>query len=107
MADDIITMSDILASPDGESLYNELETIFPYFSSIRILNNFIIVTVAKGTDSTELRIYPPTILGSNAMQQFTYSVGDAGAYTEVSHDEMLRLIKVYNRGTSFGKLGLD
>ena len=106
MADDIITMSDILASPDGESLYNELETIFPYFSSIRIYNNFILITVAKGTDFNELRVYPPNICEPNKTQQFTYTVGNAGAYTEISYDEMLRLIKVYNRGTSFGKLGL-
>ena len=105
-----ITMADILDSPSGELLYNELETIFPYFSSIKIYLEYILITVAKGSDSCELRMYPPRIYESNAPQQFSYSVGDVGkstgAYTEVSYDEMLRLIKIYKRGTSFDQLGL-
>lgn len=102
-----ITVADILDLPDGQSLYDQLDEMFPYFSSITFYHGWFSVTVAKGNDSRDLVFKD---LDHNYKQQFTYSVGDkgsdSGAYIEVSFNDLMQLMTVWKRGSKLNQLGL-
>jgi hypothetical protein len=98
-----ITMADILDYPDGQNLYEQLDEMFPFFSSITFSEGYFIVTVAKGNDSRDLVFND---LDSDYKQQFTYSVDDSGAYIEISFNDVMRLMTTWKRNSKLKKLGL-
>lgn len=98
-----ITVADVLDLPDGQSLYDQLDEMFPYFSSITFYDGWFSVTVAKGDDSKELEFHD---LDPDHKQQFTYEVADAGAYIEVSFNDIMNLMKVWKRGSKLNQLGI-
>jgi hypothetical protein len=101
---DKITVADIMAMPEGQSLYELLDEMFPYFSSITFFKKcYFSVTVAKGNDSKELEFRD---LDLDHKHQFTYDVSGSGAYIEVSFNDVMTLMNRWKRDSRLGQLGI-
>jgi hypothetical protein len=98
-----ITVADILDLPDGQSLYEQLDEMFPYFSSITFYDDWFSVIVAKGNDSRALNFND---LDPKHKQQFTVDLDDVGFYIEVSFNDLMQLMTVWKRGSKLNQLGL-
>ncbi len=98
-----ITVDDILDLPDGQSLYDQLDEMFPYFSSITFYPGRFVVTLAKGNDSKQLDFRDFDL---DYKEQFTIDLDDVGMYIEVSFNDLMNLMKVWKRGSKLNQLGI-
>lgn len=98
-----LTVDDILDLPDGQSLYDQMDEMFPYFSSITFYGSRFIVTLAKGNDVRELDF---SNIDLDHKEQFTLDFGDVGFYIEVSFNDLMQLITVWKRGSKLKELGI-
>lgn len=98
-----ITVADILDLPDGQSLYDQLDEMFPYFSSITFYQGWFSVTLAKGNEVKELEFRD---LDHDHKEQFTVEFSDVGMYIEVSFNDLMQLMTVWKRGSKLNQLGL-
>lgn len=98
-----ITVGDVLALPNGQSLLDQLDEMFPYFSSITFYPGYFVVTVAKGDDSEDLE-FNDINLDHKVMH--TYGVGGTGVFIEVSFNDVMKLMTTWKRDSKLGQLGI-
>lgn len=103
MYDTKITVSDIMYLPNGQSLYDQLDEMFPYFSSITFYKEWFFVTLAKGNDFIELEFRD---LDHNHKKQFTIELDGVGMYIEVSFNDIMSLMTSWNRDSKLNQLGI-
>lgn len=103
MIDDTkITVADIMAMSNGQALYELLDDMFPYFSSISF-NKRICVTLAKGSETRELEFND---LDHNHKEQFTVELDGVGMYIEVSFNDIMSLMTTWTRDNKLNQLGI-